>query len=489
MVNRSMLLAGVVLAGTVFAASPSPAAQAYDFRKGFSHVAQQASPAVVFIQVEKTVTVGHGQQGFRNNPHELFGEEFFERFFGRGFSRPQSPSPSGPQGRSFVQTGQGSGFIISEDGYILTNTHVVGDADRIRVHLQNGKEYSAKRIGADARTEVAVIKIDAKELPTVKLGDITQLEIGEWVIAIGTPFGLQETLTVGVVSAKGRSGIGITDYEDFIQTDAAINPGNSGGPLLNIDGEVVGINTAIYSRSGGYMGIGFAVPIDMAIGIKDQLVADGKVTRGYLGVLLNPGDLAPAMARSFGLQAGGGVLLADVLPEGPAAKAGLKAGDIVLELQGVAVSETRIFRQEIAKIRPGSKVVLAVFRDGKRLKITVTIGTAPDDNAQGAGSASGETVDDAAARKLGLSLQALTPELAARFEYDQIEGVLVGGVEPGSPAAREGVQPGDLIEEVNRTPVVAPTDFHKLATAAEGPLLLQLRTPRGRRFVLLQMDE
>jgi len=484
-----MWLAGLLLAGTVLGAFRSTAAETFDFRKGFAHVARQATPAVVFIQVEKKVEMGRGGQLFFNNPYDLFGEEFFERFFGPGFRR-QQPPQGGERGRSFVQTGQGSGFIISKDGYILTNTHVVGDADRIRVRLQSGKEYTAKRIGADARTEVAVVKIDAgEELPAVRLGDVSKLEIGEWVVAIGNPFGLKETLTVGVVSAKGRAGIGITDYEDFIQTDAAINPGNSGGPLLNIDGEVVGINTAIFSRSGGYMGIGFAVPIDMAVGIKDQLVANGKVTRGYLGVLLNPGDLDPEMASSFGLKEGGGVLLADVLPDGPAAKAGLQAGDIVLELQGAPVAETRLFRQEVARLPPESKVELTVFREGKRRKVTVTVGTAPEEGLAEAGAPAGGN-DDAAARKLGLALQPLTPDLAARFGYEQnAAGVLVAEVEPGSPAAREGMQPGDLVEGVNRTPVATPADFHKQAAAAKGPLLLQLRTPRGRRFVLLRAEE
>ncbi len=472
-------------------AAPSGGAESYDFRKGFAHVAQQATPAVVFIQVEKQVDVGRqGPMPF-NNPYELFGDEFFERFFGRRFQRPQQipPPQGGGQRRGFVQTGQGSGFIITKDGYILTNTHVVGDADRIRVKLQNGKEYMARRVGADSRTEVAVIKIEADDLPTVKLGDTSKLETGEWVVAIGNPFGLKETLTVGVVSAKGRAGIGITDYEDFIQTDAAINPGNSGGPLLNIDGEVVGINTAIYSRSGGYMGIGFAVPIDLAVGIKDQLVTDGKVTRGYLGVLLNPGDLDAEMARSFGLKAGGGVLLADVVRDGPADKAGLKAGDIVLELQGVPVSETRVFRQAVAKLRPESKAELTVFRDGKNRTFTVTIGSAPDDGEAGVNDPTGEESEAAVAAKFGLTLQALTPDLARQFGYDRAEGVLIAGVEPGSPAAREGVQPGDLVEGVNRKPVASPAEFHRLAAADKGPVLLQIRTSRGRRFVLLRADE
>ena len=302
-----MVCLAVLLVGSGVFAKESGA---LDFRKGFSGVASKATPAVVFIQVEKQVPAGN-MYSF-NNPFDLFGEDFAERFFGvPRQARPGQPDRRFPnRGRQpmYKQTGQGSGFIISKDGYILTNTHVVGDVDTITVRLADGREFKAKRVGADPRTEVALIKIESEgDLPVLEIGSPEKLQIGEWVIAIGNPFGLKETLTVGVVSAKGRSNIGITDYEDFIQTDAAINPGNSGGPLLNIDGEVVGINTAIYSRSGGYMGIGFAVPIDMAMNIKDQLVANGKVTRGYVGVYLNPGEDTEEMAKSFGRSEAGGV--------------------------------------------------------------------------------------------------------------------------------------------------------------------------------------
>ena len=291
----------------------------------------------MFIQVEKQVPAGHMYQF--NNPFDLFGDDFAERFFGvPRRPRPDRRAPNRNRQPMFKQTGQGSGFIISKDGYILTNTHVVGDVDTITVRLSDGREFKAKRIGADPRTEVALIKIESEgDLPVLEIGDPEKLQIGEWVIAIGNPFGLKETLTVGVVSAKGRSNIGITDYEDFIQTDAAINPGNSGGPLLNIDGKVVGINTAIYSRSGGYMGIGFAVPIDMAMRIKDQLVTSGRVTRGYVGVYLNPGEVTEEMAKSFGRNEAGGVLIAEVEKDGPADKAGIRSGDILTELNGVKI--------------------------------------------------------------------------------------------------------------------------------------------------------
>jgi serine protease Do len=356
----------------------------FDFRKGFAGVAAKATPAVVFIQVEKQVPVGN-MYSF-NNPFDLFGEDFAERFFGvPRHARPGQPdrrAPNRSRQQMYRQTGQGSGFIISKDGYILTNTHVVGDVDKITVRLADGREFQAKRIGADPRTEVALIKVESEgDLPVLEIGSTEDLQIGEWVVAIGNPFGLKETLTVGVVSAKGRSNIGITDYEDFIQTDAAINPGNSGGPLLNIDGEVVGINTAIFSRSGGYMGIGFAVPIDMAMSIKEQLVASGKVTRGYIGVFLNPGEVTEEMARSFGRSEAGGVLIAEVEKEGPAGKAGIRSGDILTELNGAKIKDNTSFRNEVARIMPNKKAEITLYRDGKPKKVTVTVGTFADRRA------------------------------------------------------------------------------------------------------------
>jgi len=300
--------------------SPAQAREAEDARpalrslsRAFTQVAQQAMPAVVFIQVEKTLETGTSPFGL-NNPFDLFSEEFFERFFGRRFPEQRRERR---QPRQYRQQGQGSGFIVSKDGYILTNHHVVGEADRLRVTLADDREFEAKLIGADPKSDVAVIKIAGNNFPVLPIGDSDALAVGEWVIAIGNPFGLTHTMTVGVVSAKGRSRMGITDYEDFIQTDAAINPGNSGGPLLNLDGAVVGINTAIFSRSGGYMGIGFAIPIKMATHIQQQLITTGKVTRGYLGV--NIQSLTKDLARSFGIAERDGVLIASVAPGTPAA--------------------------------------------------------------------------------------------------------------------------------------------------------------------------
>jgi len=460
---------------------------AFDFRKGFSGVAAKATPAVVFIQVEKQVPVGNFYPF--NNPFDLFGEDFAERFF--GVPRQQRPDRRFPNrgGRQpmYKQTGQGSGFIISKDGYILTNTHVVGDVDTITVKLSDGREFKAKRIGADPRTEVALIKIESEgDLPVLEIGNPERLQIGEWVIAIGNPFGLKETLTVGVVSAKGRSNIGITDYEDFIQTDAAINPGNSGGPLLNIDGEVVGINTAIYSRSGGYMGIGFAVPIDMAMNIKDQLVANGKVTRGYVGVYLNPGEVTEEMAKSFGRNEAGGVLIAEVEKDGPADKAGIRSGDILVELNGVRIKDNTSFRNDVARIMPNKKAEITLFREGKLKKVTVTVGTFPDDGAStGSADASGDV-----AEKLGFQVQELTTDVARELGYEGASGVVVSDVDPASTAYEKGLRPGALIIEVNRSEVKNLRDFKKAVGKGSGKsVLLRVKTREGTVFINLPTSD
>lgn len=462
-------------------------AQTFDFRKGFSWVAAKATPAVVFIQVEKQVSLGDMQSYF-NDPFELFGEEFANKHFNRPNGRhSQMPNRGRQQQQMFKQAGQGSGFLISKDGYILTNTHVVGDADKITVRLADGREFKAKRIGADTKTEVALIKIEAQDLPYLKAGSVEDLKTGEWVIAIGNPFGLKETLTVGVVSAKGRSNVGIADYEDFIQTDAAINPGNSGGPLLNIEGEVVGINTAIYSQSGGYMGIGFAVPIEMAMNIKDQLVATGHVTRGYIGVVLNPGEVNNEMAKAFGRNEAGGVLIADVQKDGPSDKAGLKSGDIIIELDGKKVTEAVSFRRDVARILPNTQAELVVFRDGKSTKFTVTVAVFPNEKGENEATTQDEvSVSD----KVGFEVQALTRELAQRFGFEDGRGVIITEVNPGSKAAEEGLKPGMLILEANRSEVNNVEQFEQaVKKGKDGYLLVRVKTEEGTLFLHLQLND
>ena len=340
----------------------------YTTSSDFSSVAETAIPAVVFIHVEKAVTVGYEIPFRYNDPFNFFGDEFLRRFFGyHDFSRLR------PKRR--LQRGQGSGFITDPSGYILTNHHVIGDADRIVVRLHDRREFEARLVGTDPQSEVAVIKIEAEGLPVLPLGDSNTLKIGEWVVAVGNPFGLAETLTVGVVSAKGRSNVGIADYENFIQTDAAINPGNSGGPLLNVRGEAVGINTAIYSRSGGYMGIGFAVPIDMAKKIKAQLIRKGRVDRGYLGISVQ--DMDPRLAKSLNLNVLSGVLVSQVDRGSPAQKAGLRPGDVIVQLNGRKVERVSPFRNELASSPPGTKVELTLIRYGRLFTTEMVIALPP----------------------------------------------------------------------------------------------------------------
>lgn len=444
--------------------------------KAFAAVVKKAMPAVVFVQVEKTVERGGAASPFQfQDPSDFFNDPFFKRFFGPQF-QPKQRTP-----KKFHQRGQGSGFIINKDGYILINNHVVGDADLIKVKLSDGREFKAKVIGTDPQSDVAVIKIDATDLPILRLGDSDKLEVGEWVIAIGNPFGLSQTVTVGVVSAKGRSRIGINDYEDFIQTDAAINPGNSGGPLVNIHGEAVGMNTAIFSRSGGYMGIGFAIPINMAKSIVDQLLEKGKVTRGWLGVVIQ--DIDEELAKSFGLKKTKGVLVAEVSEGSPAEKAGLKQGDIILRLNGKKVDDMGELRNKIALTSPGTKVEMEVLRENKHKTLQVTIGEQPVGKTIG-------TAQHKILGKLGLVVQDLTAELAEQFGYRDGQGVLVAEVEQGSPAAREGIRPGHLIEEVNRKRVHNMDEFVKALAQSKQTksVLFRIRDSEFSRYVAIHID-
>ncbi|MDD3618534.1 MAG: DegQ family serine endoprotease [Desulfobulbaceae bacterium] len=440
--------------------------------KAFASVVKQAGPAVVHVRVEKSVT-----RGFQQSPFDFFNDPFFERFFGPQFRHP----PQEP--REFKQRGAGSGFIISPDGYILTNNHVIGEADTITVRLADEREFSGEVVGTDPQSDVALIKIAAKNLPFLPLGDSDNLEVGEWVIAIGSPFELNQTVTVGVVSAKGRNRIGISDYENFIQTDAAINPGNSGGPLLNIHGEAIGMNTAIFSRSGGYMGIGFAIPINMAKVIEQQLRAHGKVVRGWLGVVIQ--DINEDLAKSFGLEHSRGALVSETAEKSPAAEAGLQQGDVIIAVNGTEVTNVSDLRNRIALIPPGTKVDLQVIRDAKKQKFTVTIAEQPADLGQAGISGDGSL------NRMGLTLQDLTEELAAQFGYSRDQGVLIAGVEPGSPAELAGLQAGQLIEEVNKQRV---RSLDELRTALErsqagDKVLLRIRAGEYSRYVVLQVDK
>ncbi|OGV61425.1 MAG: hypothetical protein A2283_01075 [Lentisphaerae bacterium RIFOXYA12_FULL_48_11] len=468
-------------ANIVKSASSSDVVHPQKASPGFSETAKKAIPAVVFLKVEKSINLRMGSpNGYNfNNPYDYFGDELLERFFGGGM-RNRRPMP-----KEFKQQGQGSGFLISKDGFILTNNHVVGDADKITVRLHDGREFAAKKIGSDPKTEVAVIKIEGENFPYLKMGDSAALEIGEWVIAVGNPFGLSETLTVGVVSAKGRSGMGIADYEDFIQTDAAINPGNSGGPLLNIDAEVVGINTAIYSQNGGSMGIGFAIPINMAKNIKDQIVKSGKVIRSYIGVY--PQEITSDMADALGIKDHQGIIISNVMKGSPAEKAGIKHGDIIVKLNGQDVKSPVEFRNEVSSKAPGTKLNVTISRDGKEEKFSITTAELQDDSVAGAGVLTFPE-GEKSIEKLGINVKNLSKELAERFEIDLEYGVVIVEVDPDSDAARAGIQAGHVITGVNTKSVSNVTEFKKALESAKKRVLLRITDGRMHYFVPLKID-
>ena len=388
---------------------------------------------------------GPGQQG----PQWPFGEgepkdftEPFERFFGPG-PKQQHQAP---------QRSLGSGFVIDSEGYILTNNHVVENADEIVVRLDNEQEHKATVVGKDPKTDLALLKIDGVSgLTAVPLGDSDKLRVGEWVMAIGNPFGLDHSVTSGIVSAKGRF-IGAGNYDDYIQTDAAINPGNSGGPLINLRGEVVGINSAIFSRSGGNIGIGFAIPVNLAKELVPQLREKGKVTRGWLGVLIQ--KVTPEIAESLGLEQAHGALVADVIANGPAAAAGIKVGDVIVEFDGHPVNESNELPMLVARTPLEKQVTLKILRDKQPIDLPVTIAELQDEETQVAGGGDSE--------KLGLAVQTLTPEIAENLGVEEAKGVVVTAVESGSPADEAGLRRGDVILEVNRQ-VIEDTDKYKAA--------------------------
>ena len=455
--------------------------------KAFASVASAVSPSVVLIQVEgeevsQTVSPLHPPFG----DQWPFGDDFFRHFFGDQLPGiPDGPHPKVPHGGGHV-VGQGSGFVFAaKDGllkdkaYILTNNHVVENAEKIQVKFQDGRELNAKIVGRDPQSDVAVIEVDAGGLPALKLGDSSKLEVGEWVVAIGNPFGLSHTLTAGVVSATGRTSIGINDYEDFIQTDAAINPGNSGGPLVNIEGDVVGINTAIFSRSGGYMGVGFAIPINLAKDVADQLIEKGEVTRGYLGVVIQP--LTSELAESFGVEAGQGIVVAQISDDSPAAAAGIRQGDVITAYQGKPVTDIGRFRNRVAFTSPGTRAELSVLRDGEQKTLTVKIGKLTEDRRVADASAGAYQ-----AAEIGLTVQTPTPELAEHLGAEPGDGVVVTQVEPGSIAAMAGIERGSLILQVNRQPVKSAADFDRAVEKTGGRrVLLLLRQGGMQRFIAL----
>lgn len=448
--------------------------------KAFASIAEKASPAVVGLKAERTVT---REYSIRRRPFgdsfDLFSDDLFDYFFRR------SPSPRQRTPRReyrIPQMAQGSGFLISADGYILTNNHMVGKAERVEIELADGRKFTAEIIGADPESDVAVIKIDAQDLPYLELADSDTLDVGEWVLAIGNPFGLSQTVTAGIVSAKGRNDVGLATYEDFIQTDAAINFGNSGGPLLNLDGKVVGISTAILGTTGN-IGIGFAIPVNMAKAIYPQLIESGTVERGYLGLV--PQDMTASMAKHLGLKDNKGVIISEITGGSAADKAGLKHNDVIMEFNGKPVESKNEFRSRVATLKPDTKVKLVVWRDGKRKTLTAKLEKRPplDELLRSAQPGRIEELD--------FAVQNLTDELADRYGYQGQKGVIVSRVEPGSQAAREGLRAGMLIVEVNLNPVRNTREFNKAIEKAKkkGGVLLLVDDGRNRRFIELQLPK
>jgi serine protease Do len=397
------------------------------------------------------------------DPREFW--EPFERFFG--------PMPR----RRMPERSLGSGFIFDPAGYILTNNHVVENADEIKVKLNSGEEMTAELVGRDPKTDIAVLKIDAKkDLPTIPFGDSDAVKVGEWVMAIGNPFGLEFSVTAGIVSAKGRF-IGQGNYDDFLQTDAPINPGNSGGPLLDLQGRVVGINTSIFSRSGGNIGIGFAIPINLAKELIPQLREKGRVTRGWIGVMIQ--KVTPEIAESLGLSASRGALVADVVKGGPAEAAGIKVGDVIVSFDGHDVKESTELPTLVAREKIGQEVPVVVMRDGKEEAVTIRIAEMKDEEEQ---VASGES------EAYGLTVQNLTPEIAESLGIGvDVQGVLVSGVEPGSPADEAGLRRGDVIVEVNRKPVKDVDAYSKEMKGAGPGKSVLLLVRRGENTVFLAL--
>ncbi len=440
----------------------------------FADLVTTHGDTVVNIYTTQTVKASpHPQFNFHGGPEGL--PDLFEHFFGQ-------PHPKGNgngKPRTHKRTSLGSGVITSADGYILTNNHVIENADEIHIRFNNHKEYEAKIIGRDKMTDLALIKIEPEgKLPFVKLGDSDKLRVGDWVVAIGNPFGFEQTVTAGIVSGKGRT-LGGGAYDNFIQTDASINPGNSGGPLFNLNGEMVGINTAIYSRSGGNIGIGFAIPVNMAKNVMTQLKESGRVTRGWLGVRIQ--TVNQDIAEQFGLERPYGALVGQVEKDSPADKAGIIQGDIIIRFKDKEISEMTMLPTLVSQTPVGEKAKVTVFRKGKEKTVKVTIG-----KLRGNGELSTDVEEETAS--LGMTVQELTKELAESMQIDQTSGVLVTNVEPASPAAMAGLKRGDLITEINQEPVTDIDSFGKLLaqTRKDKRILLLVQRGSHSRYVVIK---
>jgi serine protease Do len=472
-------LLGLVLARAA-SASDADLQVAKALSNTFATVAERVGPCVVHVQSEQVVSRGRGRLPIPRDQEDLF-----RRFFGE----PEDGAP-----RQFRVPSQGSGFILDAEGHVLTNNHVVENAKSITIHLPDKRQYEAEVVGRDPKSDIAVLQIknpDA-DLPVCTLGDSAGLRVGEIVIAIGSPFGLDKTVTTGIVSAIGRD-VGMAQYENYIQTDAAINPGNSGGPLINLDGEVIGINTAITSRSGGNNGVGFAIPVNMAKRIVDQLLEFGKVTRGWIGVGIQ--DIESDMVDAFeGLEDTNGVLITQVGPGMPADQAGIQPGDILLAWNGVELEDTGHLRNLVANTPPGTEVPVRLLRQGETKTVRITPTRQPKQLSLKAGAAGveeGEVDNESLSDDWGFEVQSMTPSLAEEFGYEKAEGVLIQRVDPAGPAARANLRPGMLILEVNQQPVSTLEEFVAVLEAAreKDRLLMRVRAGDAARFLVVKRRE
>ncbi|MEC4674746.1 MAG: Do family serine endopeptidase [Nitrospirota bacterium] len=444
-----------------------PVGLAFPANETFIKVSKKAMASVVNISSSRKA--GNNQQG---SPSPFFDDPFFRRFFGEEFGqRFRNPQPR-------QEPGLGSGVIVSANGYIITNNHVVEQADELTVLLGDKRKFPARLIGTDPKTDLAVIKIDAQDLPTLEWGNSGMLQVGELVLAVGNPFGLNQTVTMGIISAIGRANMGIVDYEDFIQTDAAINPGNSGGALVNLQGQLIGINTAIFSRTGGYMGIGFSIPSNMVKGVMVNLIDHGKVIRGWLGVSIQ--ELTPALAEQFHAPDSQGALVGDVVDHSPAADAGLNRGDVIRRYQNHAVKDPTHLRSLVADTSPGSTISLEVLRDGATKAISVSIGELPK-NLTAMRSSNRESPKNHA-------LSGMAVEQVPHGRTKNNEGVMISSVNPDSAAQKAGLRKGDIIIEINRKPVRTIEDYSALTEklGTKTPVLLLLKRGAGTIYLSIK---
>lgn len=452
--------AGVAQAQAVSSEGRSIADQ---LSEAFESASQKVNPSIVPIFAEQVVEAENLFTFPEDQFRDFFGDDFFKRFFG-----------TPPEHEKQTVHSLGSGVIVSKDGYILTNNHVVDGAEKLTVVLADQKKYPAKLVGTDPQTDVAVIKVDAKDLTAVTLGNSDGVKVGQWVIAVGNPFQLMHTVTAGIISAKGRSEMGLADYEDFIQTDASINPGNSGGALADLDGNVIGINTAINSPSGGNVGIGFAIPINMASQVMEALISEGKVTRGYVGLLLQ--DIDQDLAKAMKLKSSEGALVGDVSAGGPADKAGIRRGDVIIEMNGKKVENSMQLRNLVAQTKPETSVEFTLIREDRQMQVKVLLGERPKELRAGRQQQEKQPKEQTY-QKLGLSVQTLTPDVADQLGYKNMEGVVVTDIATGSPAEDAGLQEGDLIMEVDGVKVRTDTDFKsavsRLKSGDSGALLVR----------------